>query len=195
MPDPLTQRHLAVLMAGQLVGSVTQAADGRLALEYDRQWRSAANPTPLSLSMPLAVRRHRDEPVRSFLWGLLPDNERVLERWARGYQVSAGNPFALLRHVGEDCAGAAQLAVPDRVDALLKGDGGVTWLDEEELADRLRILREDPTSWHVRNREQFSLAGAQAKTALYLDPSAPRGADDSSGGERPSPPASSQRGG
>jgi transposase len=30
---------------------------------------------------------------------------------------------------------------------------------------------------------------------LYLDPRAPRGADDSSGGERPSPPASSQRGG
>jgi transposase len=30
---------------------------------------------------------------------------------------------------------------------------------------------------------------------LYLNPRAPRGADDSSGGERPSPPASSQRGG
>jgi transposase len=30
---------------------------------------------------------------------------------------------------------------------------------------------------------------------LYLKPRAPRGADDSSGGERPSPPASSQRGG
>lgn len=30
---------------------------------------------------------------------------------------------------------------------------------------------------------------------LYLNPRAPRGADGSSGGERPSPPASSQRGG
>ena len=40
--------------------------------------------------------------------GLLPDNEQVIQRWARTYQVSAGNPFALLRHVGEDCAGAAQ---------------------------------------------------------------------------------------
>jgi serine/threonine-protein kinase HipA len=156
-------------MDGQLLGSVTQANGGRLALEYDQRWRSLMNPTPLSLSMPVAVRTHGAPVVRSFLWGLLPDNERVLDRWARNYQVSTANPFALLCHVGEDCAGAAQLVVPDRVDSFLNGDGGVTWLEEDELADRIRVLREDPTSWHVRNREHFSLAGAQAKTALYFD--------------------------
>jgi serine/threonine-protein kinase HipA len=97
-------------------------------------------------------------------------NERVLDRWARTYQVSAGNPFALLRHVGEDCAGAAQFVTPERVEAALAGDGGVNWFGEGELAERLRALRTDPTSWHVHNSGQFSLAGAQAKTALFLDP-------------------------
>ncbi|MFI6077683.1 type II toxin-antitoxin system HipA family toxin [Actinoplanes sp. NPDC051343] len=163
------ERRLAVLMAGQRVGVISQGADGRFSLEYEEQWRIAKDATPLSLSMPLARRAHSDAVVRPFLWGLLPDNERVLERWARTYQVSAGNPFALLQHVGEDCAGAAQFVTPERVTAVLAGDGGVNWLGEGEVADRLRTLRADPTSWHVHNSGQFSLAGAQAKTALYLD--------------------------
>jgi serine/threonine-protein kinase HipA len=157
-------------MAGKRVGVVGQGKDGRLWLEYEEQWRIAKDATPLSLSMPLARRAHQDALVRPFLWGLLPDNERVLERWARDYQVSAGNPVALLRHVGEDCAGAAQFVMPERVEAVLGGDGGFKWLGEDEVAERLRTLRADPTSWHVHNSGQFSLAGAQAKTALYLDP-------------------------
>ncbi len=124
--------------------------------------------------MPLARHVHSDTVVRPFLWGLLPDNERVLERWAQTYHVSAGNPFALLRHVGEDCAGAAQFVRPERVDAVLNGEGGVKWLGESDMADRLRTLRADPTSWHVHNSGQFSLAGAQAKMALYFDPETSR---------------------
>jgi serine/threonine-protein kinase HipA len=127
--------------------------------------------------MPLAQRRHEDPVVRSFIWGLLPDNDQVLDRWARTYQVSARNPFALLRHVGEDCAGAAQFATPDRVDALIAGDGGVNWIDDDEIAERIRILRRDPAAWHVASTGQFSLAGAQAKTALHFDPAARRWGD------------------
>jgi serine/threonine-protein kinase HipA len=131
--------------------------------------------------MPLAQAEHGHAAVSAFLWGLLPDNDRVLERWARAYRVSPRNPFALLRHVGEDCAGAAQFVAPDRVDAVLAGDGDVEWLDRDEVAERLRTLRRDPTAWHVNDRGQFSLAGAQAKTALHHDPSTgrwgePRGA-------------------
>jgi serine/threonine-protein kinase HipA len=156
-------------MASERVGVITQGAAGRYSLTYDDHWRSAAGATPLSLSMPLARRIHTDAVVRPFLWGLLPDNERVLDRWARTYGVSPGNPFALLQHVGEDCAGAAQLVAPERTDADLAGEGGITWLDDDQLAERLRTLRADPTSWHVHDSGQFSLAGAQAKTALLLD--------------------------
>ena len=173
MPE-IVGTSLIVLMAGRRVGVLTQTDNGRLALEYDEDWRSSRNATPLSLSMPLARRTHEDPVVRSVLWGLLPDNERVLERWARDYQISAGNPFALLQHVGEDCASGAQFVAPGRVESIVNGDGGVQWLDEAHLAERLRALRADPTSWHVHNSGQFSLAGAQAKTALYFDPIARR---------------------
>jgi serine/threonine-protein kinase HipA len=162
-------RRLVVLLGGQRVGETTMDAAGDLLFVYDGAWLAAQDPTPLSLSMPVHRVAHGDNVVRPFLWGLLPDNDRVLERWAREYQVSPRNPFALLRHVGEDCAGAAQFVRPERVDELLAGKGSVTWLDAAEIEQRLRILRGDPTAWHVRGTGQFSLAGAQAKTALYYD--------------------------
>lgn len=169
MRDPDNQ--LIVLLSGHRVGVVAMEPTGHLTMTYDEEWRQEKkNAMPVSLSMPLSQRVHTDPVVRAFLWGLLPDNDRVLETWARSYQVSAGNPFALLRHVGEDCAGAAQFIVPERVDGILHGEGGVQPLAAEEIAERIRILRRDPAQWHARNNGQFSLAGAQAKTALHRDP-------------------------
>ena len=53
---------------------------------------------------------------------------------------------------------------------MLGRTGEVTWLTEEEVAERLRELREDSTAWLGRSfTGQFSLAGAQAKTALLLE--------------------------
>lgn len=171
------RKRLVMLTGGQRVGEVEEDEKGRLTLTYDDAWRSSPTAIPVSLSLPLAHRSHDDAPVRAFLWNLLPDNEHVLERWARTYHVSAGSPFALLRHVGEDCAGAIQFAVPDRVSALLDGDGGVRPVDEVEIAQRLRTLRRDPSAWHLANTGQFSLAGAQAKTALHYDPASGRWGD------------------
>jgi serine/threonine-protein kinase HipA len=76
--------------------------------------------------------------------------------------------------VGEDCAGAVQLVPPARVPDLIAGGGGVHWLTTAEVATRLRELRRDPTAWHPHHTGQFSLAGAQAKTALYCDPDSGR---------------------
>ncbi len=69
--------------------------------------------------------------------------------------------------VGEDCAGAVRFAKPDELDRVLARPGAVTWLDEHDVAARLRELQEDATTWLGRTfTGQFSLAGAQAKTAL-----------------------------
>jgi len=59
---------------------------------------------PLSGDTLEAMREHSHAGVDPFLWGLLPDNEQVLQRWASRYQVSARNAFRLIEHVGEDCA-------------------------------------------------------------------------------------------
>ena len=78
--------------------------------------------------MPLAARRHKHDGIEQWLWGLLPDNENVLARWARRFQVSARSAFSLLTATGEDCPGAVQFVRPERVG---QGQG-----DRAELGDR-----------------------------------------------------------
>jgi serine/threonine-protein kinase HipA len=162
--------ELVTLLGGKEVGRVHNDTRGRLTFIYDDQWRNDIEAYPLSLSMPIAAKEHGRAAVEAFLWGLLPDNEQVLARWAGKFQVSARNVFALISHVGEDCAGAVQFVTPERLEAIRSGkEDKVEWLDEAELAKRLRALREDHAAWRLpRDTGQFSLAGAQPKTALLL---------------------------
>jgi serine/threonine-protein kinase HipA len=162
-------RELTVLLGGRVAGVVTQGDGGGLSLDYDPAYQASADALPVSLSMPLTTRTHPNAVVRAFCQGLLPDNDSVLDRWGRDFQVSPGNPFALLEHVGEDCAGAVQFVASGRVAALLGREGSVTRLTAEGVAERLRVLRRDPSAWHLGGTGQFSLAGAQAKTALHFD--------------------------
>src|SRR5215468_8746181 len=163
-------RELVALLDGKEVGRVHSDASGRLSFVYGDDWRQAPDAYPLSLSMPLAAREHRRAVVEAFLWGLLPDNEHVLARWAAKFQVSARNVFALISHVGEDCAGAIQFVPPDRLETIRSGkEDKVEWLDEYDIAQRLQTLRADHAAWRLpRDTGQFSLAGAQPKTALLL---------------------------
>jgi serine/threonine-protein kinase HipA len=163
-------KELIALLDGKEVGRVHRDNAGRLTFVYDDAWRQAPDAYPLSLSMPLAAKQHGRAAIEAYLWGLLPDSEQVLARWATKFQVSARNVFALISHVGEDCAGAVQFVTPERLDAIRSGkEDRVEWLDETDIAKRLQILREDHAAWRLpRDTGQFSLAGAQPKTALLL---------------------------
>jgi serine/threonine-protein kinase HipA len=121
--------------------------------------------------MPLALAEHPNAKVDPFLWGLLPDNEIVLGNWARKFHLSPRNAFSLIACVGEDCAGAVQFVQPERLDAIIGAAAPpIEWLDEAEIAGRLRALRKDQSAWRApRDTGQFSLAGAQPKTALLFD--------------------------
>jgi serine/threonine-protein kinase HipA len=162
--------ELIVLLSDREVGRVRQDQRGRLKFIYNDEWREARGSYPLSLSMPLAASEHPHDVIESFIWGLLPENELVIERWAKKLQVSPRSAFALISHVGEDCAGAVQFVRPDRLDAVLNsGPGDIDWLDESDIATRLKTLREDHSAWRrPGDTGQFSLAGAQPKTALLL---------------------------
>lgn len=163
--------QLIALLNGREIGRVTRDTRGRLAFVYADDWRQAEGAYPLSLSMPVAGAEHGHKAIEAFLWGLLPDNATVLDRWARRFQVSARNPFALMSHVGEDCAGAVQFVRPERLDAVVgQGPAEIDWLDQAGVAERLRALRADHSAWRIpRDTGQFSLAGAQPKTALYYE--------------------------
>jgi len=162
---------LLVILDDVVAGTLTRLSGGRLRFDYDASYQERSGPTPLSLSMPAQVRSHPDQQINPWLWGLLPDNEQVLRRWGREFHVSASSAFSLLATpIGEDCAGAVRFAPPDELEHVLGRTGEVTWLTEDDVASRLRELREDSTAWLGRTfTGQFSLAGAQAKTALLFD--------------------------
>jgi serine/threonine-protein kinase HipA len=161
--------EVVTLLDGKEVGRVHNDR-GRLTFVYHDEWRNAREAYPLSLSMPLAAKEHGRAVIEAYLWGLLPDNERVLDRWAAKFHVSARSAFALISNVGEDCAGAVQFVTPDRLDAIRSGkEDKVEWLNEADIVERLQALRADHAAWRLpRDTGQFSLAGGQPKTALLL---------------------------
>jgi len=162
--------ELIALLSDREVGRVRRDQRGRLKFIYNDEWREARGAYPLSLSMPLAASEHAHDVIEAFIWGLLPENELVLERWSQRFQVSSRSAFALISRVGEDCAGAVQFVRPDHLDTVLNsGPGDIDWLDESDIATRLKTLRQDHSAWRrPGDTGQFSLAGAQAKTALLL---------------------------
>jgi serine/threonine-protein kinase HipA len=163
-------RELVALVGDDEVGRLRRRDDGSAEFTYDDQWRHAADSFPVSVSWPLVRRTHAGPAVEAFLLGLLPDNAAVLGQWARRFQVSANDPFSLLAHVGEDCAGAVQFVRPERV-AEIRGQSGprIERVTEAEIGRRLAALRRDQSAWRSPNDSgQFSLGGAQPKTALIL---------------------------
>lgn len=169
----MTEDELVVLANGVRMGRVLRHRRRNvLRLVYDDDWMAEPESHPLSLSLPLSAGQHGDDRVEPFLWGLLPDDREVIVRWAERYSVSPGNVFRLLEHVGEDCAGAIQFVLPERVAAVTKAGrrARTRWLSEAEMGQRMELLVRDHSASRTGDDVgRFSLAGAQPKTALFYD--------------------------
>ncbi len=159
---------LHIYYEGDVVGYLHyDRSSDSLTLTYARSWYDQPQFFPASLS--LRQRTNEDAPVRTFLWGLLPDNPSVLEAWGKSFHVSPRNPFDLLKHVGEDCAGALQLIRPHRIERILSGElDRLTPLTKKQVKGRLDKLLSQSSSRPIRTEGRFSLAGAQRKDALQL---------------------------
>lgn len=155
-------RLLEVHLGGTQVATLEERS-GKLRLQYLESYVDRVGAVALSRSLPL-----RTEPVApslalNWLNNLLPDNLAVRDRWAREYQVSANSPFALLRHVGRDCAGAVTFVDPE---ALAVPPAKVR-ISSGGLQQRLATIAADGAAWDGGvSAGQFSLAGAQSKFAL-----------------------------
>jgi serine/threonine-protein kinase HipA len=172
----MADRTLRIYLDGTPTGTVTQSSSGSLAFTYDDEYIDQADPTPLSMSLPVLSDRHRDKAVRAYLEGLLPDSEGARQRWGREYNVSPNNPFALLAHVGRDAAGAVQILPPDidPADARARTHD-IQWLSDADLADLAQDLAAHRYDWDPgRFGGRWSLAGAQPKVALFRDPKSGR---------------------
>ena len=162
--------ELIALLAGKEAGRIRRDRRGRPSLTYDHDWRAARDAYPFSLSMPLIVAEHGPEPSRRFCGGFFPTMSSCSIAGARRFRSpramrsrssptsarTAPAPFSSLRPIGgRRCSRATS---------------EVDWLDENGVAERLRMLREDHAAWRgPRDTGQFSLAGAQPKTALLRE--------------------------
>jgi len=163
---------LFVCLEGQVAARL-EASSSRVTLEYLEPWLSMRGAYPISQSLPLRPMPFAGVAIVNYLWGLLPDNARTLDAWGKLFQVSPRNPISLLAHVGEDCAGAVQFVREERLEAVLDSSRRaptVQWLDEHELSRRIRHIAEGAGTGRESAAEgQFSLSGAQAKTAFFYD--------------------------
>lgn len=180
----MTDFALTIALEGKPIGTLTRR-DGQPEINYSAGYRQNLSATTLSVSMPKTDALHVGEVPHAWLWGLLPDNEDVLRRWATDYDASVSSPASFLATgIGLDCAGAVQFYRSGKGDPSDR-DSGVQLIDERDVERRLAGLRSDATSWFGQGATgQFSLAGAQSKTALRWD--APSGQWGVPRGDEPS---------
>src|SRR5580700_10731167 len=137
--------RLFVCLDGEVAGTL-EMRGSTVRFVYSEAWLADKGAYPVSQAWPIQPTGITGSVVTNFLWGLLPDNERTLDAWARRFQVSARNPVALLSHVGEDCAGAVQFVREDRLDevqAAADAPPQIEWLDDSQLERRIQHLAQD----------------------------------------------------
>ncbi len=161
--------ELVVRHVDGVVGTITRSA-GKASFSYYDEWRARPHPTPLSTSMPVSARVHPQHVIEPFLWNMLPDNDRVLERWGRQFAVTTSHPYGLIEHVGADLPGAMQVVTTETAARDPLDNRTVDWLTDQDVAELLTAVRADNTAWIKPGvAGQWSLAGAQPKIALLFD--------------------------
>lgn len=155
---------LEVHLYGRHAARLERHAHSTYRLHYTQEWLSSSSAVPLSTSLPLQPRPHSGTVLLRVLEGFLPDNPEVLQRWAREAGLPDSEVFGLLGHYGEDVAGAAIFVPPSDTPSRR---GSLQPLSSEEIARRIRAIRQDPRAWTPpENDHRFSLGGAQGKFAL-----------------------------
>jgi len=158
--------ELSVWIFADRVGTLA-LVDGRLNFCYASDWVSQRGAVALSASLPLQAAPFDDRKARPFFAGLLPEGQmrRLL---AQQFQVSGQNDFALLDHIGGECAGAVTFLAPGQALPVPTRNDDVQWLSDDEI---LAMLGELPRRPMLAGKDglRLSLAGAQDKLPVVFD--------------------------
>lgn len=143
-------------------GSIITAPGTGESFSYSEEWLDSADPKPLSLTLSLQEEPFPAKRMRPYFEGLLPEGG-ARSALASRIHVSYAAYVKILDAVGRECIGAVSLQGPAETveDAYLP----VT----EEMLHRL-ATQSYPTAAEASERARFSLAGSQAKVALYRGP-------------------------
>lgn len=159
-------RELEVWLFAERVGTLA-LTHGRLNFRYAPDWLSRPQAVPLSRSLPLQAEPFDDHHARPFFAGLLPEGQ-LRRLIAQQFQVSSQNDFALLDHIGGECAGAVTLLEPGQSLSSSEQGDDVQWLSDEDI---VAILDELPHRPMLAGKDglRLSLAGAQDKLPVVFD--------------------------
>lgn len=157
-------RELEVWLFSDRVGTLS-LVDGRLSFCYAPDWLSQPYAVALSASLPLQAEPFDDRNARPFFAGLLPEGQ-MRRLIAQQVQVSGQNDFALLEHIGGECAGAVTFLEPGQALPARRDD--VQWLSDEEVVALLDELPQRPML-AGKDGLRLSLAGAQDKLPVVFD--------------------------
>ena len=158
--------ELEVWLFADRVGTLA-LVDGRLSFRYAPGWLSRPDALALSASLPLQAEPFDDRTSRPFFAGLLPEGQ-MRRLIAQRFQVSGQNDFALLDHIGGECAGAVSFLEPGQALRTSAQGDDVQWLSDEEV---VAILDELPRRPMLAGKDglRLSLAGAQDKLPVVFD--------------------------
>lgn len=158
--------ELEVWLFADRVGTLA-LVDGRLNFGYAPGWLSHQDAMALSASLPLQAEPFDDHKTRPFFAGLLPEGQ-MRRLIAQRFQVSGQNDYALLDHIGGECAGAVTFLGPGQALPAPSSNGDVQWLSDQEV---VAILDELPRRPMLAGQDglRLSLAGAQDKLPVVFD--------------------------
>ncbi len=158
--------ELEVWLFANRVGTLA-LVDGRLNYIYSPDWLSRKDAIALSNSLPLQEEPFDDRKSRPFFAGLLPEGQ-MRRLIAKQFHVSGQNDFALLDHIGGECAGAVTFVEPGKTLLTPSLSDDVQWLSDEEV---ILILDELPHRPMLAGKDglRLSLAGAQDKLPVVFD--------------------------
>ena len=167
---------LNVFRDNEIIGSLDiLASEPFFGFTYAQQYLNSPKARPLSLSLPLVETRFSGINAQPFFEGLLPEGE-ARDIIAKRLGISSRSSVKLLRALGRDCAG--DISIIEANEGETTAAGSIGEADEGKyihLSDGIYKLAKEPYEEVTRLQEasRLSLAGAQAKIALYHDDELP----------------------
>lgn len=156
--------RLTVLLHRRAVAVLERDASGHLGLAY---LPGLADGDALSLSLPVRAEQYDEAALMPFFEGLLPEG-RLREQLAVANRLEPTDVFALLREFGRECAGAVTITPEGEAAAAFTSE--VRWLSDGELAQKINDLEIRPLADEPAVNVRISMAGAQPKLIVVIDP-------------------------
>lgn len=151
---------LDVYFKNKLAGFLNYES-GQLSFRYDNDYLKNPDNPPLSVSLPLNENIYDDRVTRPFFDGLLPeDTARV--QIAGIFKTDSRNTFALLKNIGEDCAGAISVLPPNtKINDI--AEPTYRFVNDDKAYDILNSLKTRPL---YIGDDDFRVSGSGAQDKL-----------------------------